>query len=236
MGRLLHYGPRWNDRFHGAPVVSRRSSIPGASDLIPKAWVFATAAETGRLTKQEKRAFEALCKRLGILSGLGDLAKWVIVGALLASEQREFKKKRGRGRPSVGKSNVDYQRVKAINAKRRKLMAAGRIGRASDASLIRELVGSDHRLFPKTVGFDALAASVSRGNKIWREFEVFGQRLQKRIAARERARKEREARSQEEKRKKDEEWAARYKGGMFDLLSSSEPSPDSAPDSERTCD
>ena len=53
---------------------------------------------------------------------------------------------------------MDYQRAKEIKARRRERVAAGESRPLSDVSLIRELGESGHKLFPQTMGIDALVS------------------------------------------------------------------------------
>ena len=157
-------------------------------------WIFG-------LSEDEKQRLEALCARIGIPSNTPEHMKWEMVGRRLASEQPEFREKRGRGRPSVGRFGLDYQRANEIKARRRERVAAGESRRITDLSLIKELAESDHKLFPQATDIDVLAQSVSRGNKVWAEESAKAQQSLKQIMARERAEKRREARREAKMRK-----------------------------------
>lgn len=132
--------------------------------------------------KREKAALGTLCERLGISDSQPEWMKWALIGRLLAFEQPEFAKKRGRGRPRA-EMGVDRQRALFIEQEQSE--EDGRQGSISVASLIKKATTRDHPLFPQNIGIDTLASSVSRGNKALKEDRAWAKRLKKQRAARE---------------------------------------------------
>jgi hypothetical protein len=122
--------------------------------------------------KRYESAFLALCERLGIRKG-PEFATWFAVAINLARDQPEFSKKHRRGRPSLGDSSpgLDYKRTQAVRMLRRKKQATGIAGRLTDITLVKEWARSRHQLF-RSGDVPTLAASVSRGNKQWKELIV----------------------------------------------------------------